>query len=200
MAVTTLALERRIAALEKRLPVLFSWSQGQTQPSVGSHGFTFWEDTKNDNAKLLMRRGLKVFIFQSYEAGSPPLIILPATAVPTSVSLAAGAVGVATGKYALEDHKHQLAANALALTVRHLVHVVDVDGKPVTGATLSTPLQYDDGTLHSASEVVTAADLGGGDYRVSYTPTVKGAVYRLLVTSSTDIVTPGEFQDMIWSA
>jgi hypothetical protein len=200
MAVTSLALERRILALEKRLPVLFSWAQGQTQPPVGSHGFTFWEDTKEDNAKLLMRRGLKVFIFQSYEAGSPPPIIEPATAIPTNVSLAAGAVGVATGKYALEDHRHALVPSALALTVRHLVYVADADGKAKTGATLSTALHYDDGTLHAASETVAVTEIGSGDYRVSFVPTVRGAVYRLRVTSSTDIVTPGEFQDLIWSA
>lgn len=84
-------------------------------------------------------------------------------------------------------------------TIRHCVLVTDLSGAPVVGATLGTELIYDDGANHAASEVVTVAAVGSGEYRLTYTPTLVGVLYRLRVAVTLPamaFVTPSEFQDI----
>lgn len=72
-------LEERIRELESRLPVVFDWFTGTSQPPVGTEGITFWEDRKNDVAKILMRRKNKVYIFTAYpfDPGDSDVTIVP---------------------------------------------------------------------------------------------------------------------------
>jgi hypothetical protein len=56
--------------LNQRLPLTARWYKGATRPPLGTEEIVFWEDTAEDNAKILMKRSNRVFIFESFEAGS----------------------------------------------------------------------------------------------------------------------------------
>jgi len=92
-----------------------------------------------------------------------------------------------------------VSGSVLAETVRHIVYVTDYAGVAVTGATVVATLHSDDGaTYAAASETPTVIEVSAGEYRITYTPTLRGALYRLRLSATGLIVTPAEFQDVAW--
>ena len=63
-------LRERVSRLEQGVPAVFRWFRGDTQPPVRAKELVFWEDTDDGNAKILMRRDVQTFVFESYADGA----------------------------------------------------------------------------------------------------------------------------------
>ncbi len=58
-------LDLRLRNVEGRVPLSFKWHAGTQYPKLDKEQIIFFEDKLADNAKILMRRGSRVFIFES---------------------------------------------------------------------------------------------------------------------------------------
>ena len=77
---STHQIEARLERLERRLPLGFRFTAGFEQPSPGKEEIIFWEDKPGNTAKILMRRGSKVYIFESTpDPGVGPFVRTDAT-------------------------------------------------------------------------------------------------------------------------
>lgn len=67
-------LARKLAA---RLPMAFRAYTGKETPSVGTDEIVFFEDRKNDVAKILMKRSNRVFVFLSVQDDDNDPVAMP---------------------------------------------------------------------------------------------------------------------------
>lgn len=66
MPVNVYTTEQRLREVEERLPIAFRWFTGPTLPTVGTDEVVFWEDRKEDVAKIVMRRKSRLYVFSAY--------------------------------------------------------------------------------------------------------------------------------------